>query len=152
MKVREIMVQPVIVVKENTTLEEIAQIMLNHRIGCVPVVDKEDKIVGIVTESDFTAREHAFPFSIFFAPQLFGKWMSREGIEEIYKTARTMTAREIMSTSVITLKEDDSVEEVVKKMLHYDINRIPVARDGVPVGIVARHDLLKLILRNKELK
>lgn len=40
MKVREIMVRPVIVVKENSTLEEIAQIMLDNRIGCVPVVDK----------------------------------------------------------------------------------------------------------------
>ena len=152
MKVTEIMVRPVIVVKEDTTLEGIARIMLDDRIGCVPVVGKEGKIVGIVTESDFTAKEHAFPFSTFFAPQLFGKWMSKEGIEEMYKAARTLTAKEIMSTPAVTVMEEDTLEEVVKKMLHYDINRIPVVRDGVPVGMVARHDLLNLILRNKGLE
>jgi CBS domain-containing protein len=153
MRVREIMVQPVVVVREDTTLEEIAQIMLDRRIGCVVVVDKQGKTTGIVTESDFAAKERAFPFSRYRAPQLFGMWMPKERIEEIYKIARTMTAKEIMSTPVITLKEDDMIEEVVKEMLRYDINRIPIVRDdGVPVGIVARYDLLRLILQENEVK
>src|SRR3989337_3981376 len=137
MKVREIMVRPAIVVKENSTLEEIAQIMLDNRIGCVPVVDKGGKIVGIITNSEFAAKERAFPFSTFFAPQLFGKWMSKEEIKKIYTAACTMTAKEVMSTSVITVTEEEALEEVVKKMLNYDINHVPVVRDRVPVGIVA---------------
>jgi CBS domain-containing protein len=57
-----------------------------------------------------------------------------------------MTAREIMSSPVITLTEEDAFEEVVKKMLHHDINRVPIVnKEGVPVGIVARYDLLRLI-------
>ena len=50
MKVSEIMVHPVIVVNEDATVEEIAKIMLDRRIGCVPVVDREGKLVGIVTD------------------------------------------------------------------------------------------------------
>jgi CBS domain-containing protein len=149
MKVKEIMTQPVIVVKEETTLEEIARIMLDNPIGCVPVVDVEGKLVGIVTETDFTAKEHGVPFSTSDAPQLLGKWMPNEGIEEIYITARKMTAKEIMTSPVITLTEDDPIEEAVKKLLSYDINRIPVVRDGIPIAIVSQHDLLKLMIRDK---
>jgi CBS domain-containing protein len=140
------MVKPVVTVKEDTTVEDIAKIMLNRRIGSVIVVDKQGRVCGIVTESDFAAKERAFPFSRYRAPQLFGMWMPKDKIEEIYKIARTMTAEEIMSSPVITLTEEDTVEEVVKKMLHYDINRIPIVdKEGRPVGIVARYDLLRLI-------
>jgi CBS domain-containing protein len=149
MKVKEIMVRPVIVVGEDTTLEEIARIMLDNRIGCVPVVDEGGKLVGIVTESDFTAKEHGVPFSTLSAPQLFGRWMPKEGIEEIYRVARTMTAKEIMTSPVITVTEDDPIEEVVRRLLDYDINRIPVVRDGKPVGIVSQHDLLNLMVRDR---
>jgi len=151
-KVKEIMVQPVIVAEEDTTLEEIARMMLDNRIGCVPVVDGKGKLTGIVTESDFLAKEHSVPFSTFQAPQLFGKWVPKEGIEEIYKAARTITAKEIMTSPVITVTEEDPIEEAVIKLLSHDINHVPVVRKGIPVGIVARHDLLNLMVQNKHQK
>jgi CBS domain-containing protein len=122
------MVQPVVVVGENTTLEEIARLMLDRRIGCVPVVNDRGEICGIVTESDFTARERGIPFSTFRAPQILGQWMTKEGIERIYGAARTMTAREIMTVRVITVTEEQSVEGVVECMLRHKIHRIPVVR------------------------
>jgi CBS domain-containing protein len=76
----------------------------------------------------------------------------KEGIEEIYKAARTITAKEIMTGPVITVSEDDPIEEAVRKLLSYDINHVPVVREGVPVGIVARHDLLNLMIKNKHPK
>ncbi|HWP91915.1 MAG TPA: CBS domain-containing protein [Thermodesulfobacteriota bacterium] len=152
MKVKEIMVQPAIVAEEDTTLEEIARMMLDNRIGCVPVVDGKGKLTGIITESDFLAEEHSVPFSTFQAPQLFGRWLPKEGIEEIYKAARTITAKEIMTSPVVTVSEDDPIEEAVRKLLSHDINHVPVVREGFPVGIVARHDLLNLMIQNKHPK
>jgi CBS domain-containing protein len=60
-----------------------------------------------------------------------------------------MTAKEIMTSPVITVTEDDPIEEVVRRLLDYDINRIPVVRDGKPVGIVSQHDLLNLMVRDR---
>jgi CBS domain-containing protein len=48
----------------------------------------------------------------------------------------------------VTATEDDTVTAVVERLLRHDISRLPVVRDGVPVGIVARHDLLKLLARD----
>jgi len=146
MKVKEIMTSPVTVVNADQTLEQAARLMLDNRIGGVPVVDNEGKVLGIVTESDFSAKEHAIPFSRIYAPQLFGEWMSKEGIEKAFEAARKITVDKIMSVPVITVSPEDTVAEAVRKMLEHRIHRVVVAEDGVPAGIVSRHDLLKLVV------
>jgi CBS domain-containing protein len=145
MKIKEFMSQPVTVVGEDATLEEIARTMLGQNIGCVPVIDARGKISGIITESDFAAKERGIPFSTFRAPQLFGQWMDKGTIERIYETARKMSAKEIMSHHVVTVTEDQGAEEAIELLLKHDVNRLPVVRDGAPVGIVSRHDLLRLM-------
>lgn len=147
MRVKDFMSKPVMVVREDTTLEEIARMMLDNSIGCLPVVDLNGKICGIVTESDFAAKEKGLPFSTFRAPQLLGRWMSQEGVERIYDAARSMTAKEIMSRRVAAVTEDQPAQDAVELMLKFDVNRIPVVREGVPVGMVSRHDLLRLMVR-----
>jgi CBS domain-containing protein len=150
MKVNEIMKHPVIVANKETSLEEVARTMLDHKIGCVPVVNDQGTLCGIITESDFAAKEKGLPFSTFYAPQVLGQWMPAEGVERIYEAARRMKAGEIMTNHVITLTEDDSINKAVELMLRHNINRIPVMRDGVVVGIVARHDLLRLLISERK--
>jgi CBS domain-containing protein len=149
MKVSEIMSQPAITVREDAALEKVAQTMINHKVGCVPVVDERGGMSGIITESDFAVKEKGIPFSTFRVPQLFGQWLGDAGVEQVYAAARTKTAAEIMSAPVITVTEGASIEEVLKLMLDYDVNRIPVVREKLPVGMVARYDLLKLMLRQQ---
>lgn len=148
MQARDIMTQPVITAQEDTTLEQIARTMVEHRIGSVPIVDRDGRICGIVTESDFTEKERYVPFSTFRAPQLFGDWFSQEGVEKVYRAARQIAARDVMTRSVATAAEDASIHEIMTQMVRHDVNRIPILRDGNPVGIVARHDLLKMMVDN----
>lgn len=146
MKVAEFMAQPVITVQEDTSLEVVARTRLKNHFGCVPVVDTQRKITGIITESDFAAKEKGFPFSTFRAPQVLGQWTSHDGVERIYEAARRMRASETMHPQIVTVTEDQSMDEAVELMLRHDINRIPVVRDDVPIGIVARHDLLRMMV------
>jgi CBS domain-containing protein len=146
MQVSEIMSQPVITAREETSLEDIARLILENNIGGVPVVRADGSISGFITESDFAAKEEPIPFSTFRAPQVLGNWLSKQGIERIYESARNRRAVEIMSVPVVTLPEDAGIEAAVELMLEHDINRIPIVRDGKPVGIIARHDLLRLIV------
>ena len=147
LQVRDIMASPPLVVQEQTTLLEIAKLMLERRIGGLPVVDSEGKLRGIVTESDFTGKERGLPFSVLQIPQVFGEFISAEGIEAIHARARSMTAWEIMSRPVVTATEEQSVTEAVTRMIDRDLHRLPVVRDGVPVGMVTRHDVLRLMAR-----
>ena len=148
MKVSEIMTTPVLTIEEDRTLEEVAQKMLNNKVGGLPVVDGDGKIVGMVTESDFSAKEHAIPFSRQYAPQLFGEWMSKEGVEKAYEAARKNTIDTIMSYPVATLDKDSNVADAIKLMLDKRIHRVVIAEDDKPIGIVSRSDLLKLVIRD----
>jgi CBS domain-containing protein len=146
MQIREFMTQPVVTVHEDTTLEEVARTMLEQHIGGVPVVNAQGKLSGIITVSDFTAKEHGIPFSTFRAPQVFGHWLGGEPLEQIYAMARQMTVRDIMSPHVITVTEEQAGEEAMTLFLRHDIHRIPVVRDGVPVGMISQYDLLRLMM------
>ena len=50
-----------------------------------------------------------------------------------------------MTSPVVTAREDDEVTTLVVRMIDRGLKRIPVVRDGAPIGLVARHDLLKMI-------
>jgi CBS domain-containing protein len=148
MKVKDLMSQPVITVHENASLDQVARTILENNVGGVPVVNSEGEITGIITESDFSAKEKSVPFSTFRAPQLLGQWISKNAIENIYQAARNRRADEIMTRKVAVLSEDDPIEKAAKMLLVHDVNRLPVIRDGKPVGIIARRDLLRLMLQN----
>jgi CBS domain-containing protein len=145
MKVNEIMRRPAVVIRSSDSLEQAANRMLEHDLRGLPVVDDKGKICGFISVSDYLSRETRLPFSRYAIAQLFGKWVPKEGIEQIYEEARTIPVKQVMSAPALTVGEDDSVEELVDLMLRYGLNRIPVVRDGAPVGIVARYDLLKMM-------
>ncbi|MBV8074903.1 MAG: CBS domain-containing protein [Planctomycetaceae bacterium] len=146
MKARELMTPSVVTVRQETSLAEVAQIMLDLRIGCVLVVDQRDLLRGIITETDFAAKGCGLPFSIQFVPQAIGQLMPREAVERIQEAARTTTAGEIMTTEVVTATEETPVGEVAAKMNRHDIKHIPIIRDGSPVGIISRHDLMRMLI------
>lgn len=146
MTVGEIMNQPVVTVGEDTPVPEIARLMQERDIGAVVVVDGAGRLRGIVTESDFTGIGRCVPFSLTLAPVVFGaRAASMAELERIYALARQLTARQIMSEAVHTATEGDELGAVVHRMLKRNLKHVPVVRDGRPVGMLARHDLLRLL-------
>jgi CBS domain-containing protein len=145
MKISEIMRSPVAVVHESDSIERAAVLMLQHDLRGLPVVDDKGEISGFISVSDFLAREKGFPFTQFRALQLFGKWIQKGGVEHIYEDARSLPVSKIMSSPAYTVQEDDTVEDFLKLVVERGFSRMPVVRARVPVGIVARFDLLKLM-------
>jgi CBS domain-containing protein len=143
MKLKEIMSEPVTTITKDTSLGEAAKIMLEQRIGCLPVID-EGVLTGIITKTDFIAKDKAIPFSTVRAPELFGYWLS-EGAEKIYENVSSMRVTEVMTHNPITFLEDDLVKTYLEKIISNNITHAPILRDGSIVGIVARHDLLKML-------
>lgn len=147
-KAKDIMTSPAVTVSRDTVLQDAAEIMLQRKIGSVVVVDEDGRVEGIVTDSDFSARDAHIPFSTFRAPQVLGHWLDEAGLERVFERARRRRAASIMSAPVITVAEEDGLDRVLHLMHEHGIKRVVVADDGRPVGVVARHDLLKLLLRH----
>lgn len=146
MNAARIMTSPALIVAASASLEQAARLMLEHRIGCLPVVDDHGKLCGILTESDFTAKEHGVPFSLFRFPQLFGSWLPAGGVEAVYAAARSRRVAEVMSRNVVSVDADASLHFVLTTMLRTGYHRLPVVSGGVPLGVIARHDLLRLMV------
>lgn len=145
MLAREIMTAPVITVGETTPLDQAARLMLERGIGCLVVVNPEQKVVGILCESDFTAKRDGIPFSTFSHPQVLGRWIGRDGIERAYREAAQRSIGEIMSRPVYTVGPADRLEQVLELMLEHDLKHVPVVEQEKPLGVITPHDLLKLM-------
>jgi CBS domain-containing protein len=143
-EVREVMSKPPRVVREEATLEEAARVMLDQGIGCLPVVGSDGGMVGIVTESDLTGAR----------PWLSQRaWAQSEVAEEARPAAsdlerlRTTPVQEVMTRRVVTAMPGETLSAVVDRMMERNLHHVPVVENGVPVGVLARHDLLGFLAR-----
>ena len=146
MVVEEIMTKNVITVKEDTTVTEIAKILLENKISGVPVVNDEGGLVGIVSEADLIYREANIHLPAFI-PIMDGVIFleSWRKVEEQLKKMTGFKAKDVMTKDVITVEENTPVEEAARIMLEKKINRLPVMRNNKIIGIVTRADILKAI-------
>ncbi|CAH2214999.1 CBS domain-containing protein [Tepidibacter aestuarii] len=145
MTAKDIMTTDVVVVKQDSTIKEIAEIFLKNRIGGVPVVDEENKIVGIISETDIIQKEKNVNVPSFInILQGYIFFDSFKEVEEDIRKIAAYKASDIMSKEVMTVREDDSVEYVANEMIKRSINRVPVVDDNNYIkGIICRYDLIK---------
>jgi CBS-domain-containing membrane protein len=134
------MTYPVITVSPDAPIQEIARILTEHRISGVPVVDNNAKLAGIITEADLLLKEagpEGIPKLALFIPHLM-----REKTEQL-RRYEGKVARDIMTREVITAAEETPVRKLAALLARNRINRIPILRGDIVVGIVSRNDILK---------
>ncbi len=119
-KVRDIMSTPIITEDEDTVLIRIARDMADMGIGSV-VITREGKLAGIITERDIALKV----------------LLKDERASEI-------KAKEVMSTPVLTISPEASVEEACELASAESIKRLPVVENDVPIGIISIRNLLTL--------
>ena len=144
MKIAEVMTHCVITTTPESTIEEVARAMIQHRISGVPVVITGGTVVGIVTEGDLlrcaelcAGESHKRWFELFIAR---GR-RPRQDRER----SHAFHVREVMTGKVVCVSPDTPLAEAVALMESRLIKRLPVLRDGRLVGIVSRADLLRAL-------
>lgn len=143
MKVEEIMTKDVIAVSPKTPVHEAAELMVDHAISGLPVVDDDGKVVGIVSEGDLILREKPRERTPWWRA-FFG---DAERLALEYRKAHGTTVEEVMTRSLITVSPDLPIESAALVLDQHRIRRVPVLADGRLVGIVSRGDLIKVLSR-----
>ena len=144
MKASEIMSKKVITVKRDTTIEDIAHILTDNNISGVPVVDDENRVVGMVTEKDLLYKdiEPHFPPVI----EILGGLIFLKGVKKYNEELRKLVAtkaEDIMTKDIITADEDMTVKRIAELMIEKEVNRLPVLKDDKLTGIISRADIVK---------
>lgn len=144
MLAKEVMTKDVITVTEDSRIEEVAKIFVDKNISGVPVVDKDGKLKGVLSEGDLVYQQKPINPPLFI--NLFDGIIQvdrKEFWEEVSKVAASK-ASELMTKPAISAHEDTSVEELAKLIINKKVNRVPIVdNDGRVVGIVSRHDIVK---------
>ena len=117
MQVKDVMTPSVITVSREDSVETAAKIMGRHGIGAVPVVSG-DEVCGILTDRDIVLR------------------CISNG-----KDPKSCKAEEIMTSSVVKVSPDASVDQLTKEMCRNQIRRVPVVQEGRLVGITSLCDV-----------
>ena len=144
MNAGEVMSRNPIAVPAEAGLAEALQLMFDHHISGLPVVDGKAGLVGILTEGDLLRRSE-----IGTAGQR-SRWLDlliTGRLANEYVRTHTRRVDDIMTRDVVSVAEDTPLTEVVRLMERHRIKRVPVVRDGALIGIVSRADLLRAIRR-----
>ena len=143
MKAQDIMTREVATVRQETSVREIAGLMMEKNISGVPVVSDDGAIVGIVSEGDLlhraevgTERKHKWWFQ-FFA--------NSDAAAREYAKAHGLSARDVMSRYVISVRDDADLRDVADILDSRRIKRVPVLHNGRLVGIISRRDLVRAL-------
>ncbi|MFH0830509.1 MAG: CBS domain-containing protein [Parcubacteria group bacterium] len=143
--VRDIMTTAVVSVQPQVSVARVVQLMVEHNLTGVPVV-KRETVVGVVTDSDLVAQKsNIHPPQFLSALHSFIMLRSSASVEAEIQKLLGSKAEHIMTSPVISVRSNDSVARLATKMVETKANPIPVIDNGKLVGIVSRHDLLKLL-------
>lgn len=150
MKAKDIMTRRVITVTPDSTVGDIATLLLERNISAVPVIDEDKRVVGVVSEGDLVIRhdigtdqpKHSWWLRLLNdSTALAGEYLKTHG----------RIARDVMTRDVITVEEDAPIAEIARVMEKNHIKRVPVLKDGMLVGIVSRANIVRQVAAVKEL-
>ncbi len=142
--VQDIMTREVITVFPETEIVEATRLLLENRINGLPVVDADDRVVGILCQSDLIAQQKRLPLPSFFTfLDGFIPLTSTKSLErQIQKVAAT-TVGEVMTPNPTTVSPGTRVNEVAALMVDRNYHTIPVVQGDRLVGVVGKEDLLR---------
>jgi CBS domain-containing protein len=117
-EVREIMERNVVAIDFTSSWEDALDVLLKEGVGGCPIVDRENRVRGIVTERDmleFLATQRKFDGYV----------------------------RDYMTTGVITVQPGTTIEEAMKLMISKKMRRLPIIKEGILVGLITSSTLLR---------
>ena len=144
LKITDIMTKEVISVDPEAPLFEAAKILADHNFNGMPVVDKENKLIGILTQYDFIH----LPTLQKILKDMNVLGQDKSHFKKEFKDIIALKVKDAMNTEPLALRDDASYDEAVKTFReHHRVNPIPVInKEGKVVGVVSRYDIIKPLL------
>lgn len=143
-KAKDIMRTDIVTVAPDMSVEDLGRMFIEQDLSGAPVVDKDGKLVGIVTANDLISQNRRFHIPTVL--RIFDAIIPIEGKEKVEKEIKLMTAlvvSEICSTDVTTITEDTLLVDIATIMDEQSIHLLPVMAEGVLKGVVGKREIIK---------
>lgn len=151
---KEVMTTPVISIKANTTLKRAAEILDENFFSGMPVVNDDDQLIGVISETDFLRYTQQIigqplrdPHRVFTkGKEVLYVDITHRGIEVIELVAST-TVETMMTLEVVSATEDTPIYEIARLIQENNINRIPIVNGNNKLrGIITRADIIRTLV------
>jgi len=148
MRAMDVMTTNVITVGPETSVQDVAKLLSERSISGVPVVDTQNRLVGIVSEGDLLHRVETGTERR--AQRRRRSWWldtigSDEELARNYVKSHGRTAKDVMTSDVISVSDTSELADIANLLETKRIKRVPVVRDGKLVGIVSRANLVRAL-------
>ena len=148
---KDIMTRDVVTVKPDTSIEELAALLVKNQISGVPVVDEKGDLYGIVTENDLISQNKRLhiPTVVSFLDAAIYLESSKKFEQEVKRITATK-AGDICTRKIVTIAEDTTLVDIATIMDEKKTQLLPVMRNAKMVGIVGKRDVVKAVARQAE--
>ncbi|RSM64257.1 hypothetical protein DMB66_20335 [Actinoplanes sp. ATCC 53533] len=137
-RVDDVMTKDVVSVREDTPYRAVVDLLIGRRVSAVPVVDRAERVIGVVSEADLLHKVEAGGGA---HPRISDAWRRRGDRAK----AGGRTAADVMTSPVVTAEPSLSLAAAARRMQREHVKRLPVVDSfGHLIGIVTRSDLLKV--------
>ena len=145
---RDIMTTEVLTVSPETSIADLSKTLENRKIGGLPVVDKDGRLVGVITQSDLVerARDLELPPAINILDLHIYLQIPSHLIQRVEKMLGT-TVGDCMTPNPVTVAPDTPVSQIAALMAKQKVHTIPVLDGGKIVGIIGKMDLVRAMAR-----
>jgi CBS domain-containing protein len=145
------MTSDVISVTPETSINDVARLIWEHKIGSLPVVEN-GRVIGMVTDYDLITRESEYDSPVFFSFLEAYLRIPGTGDDEQLRRILAISARQLMTSPALTVGPDDTVQDIATLMYEKRLNALPVVdEDDALVGIVSRADIVRLMVADENL-
>lgn len=143
---KDIMTREVITVQQDTPIKDLAEILWKNRISGVPVLDDNNHVISVVTESDLIDQNKKvhIPTMISLLDSVIFLESSKKTKEEIKKMSGD-TVQDICSSVLVTVTEETGLDEIATLMSEKSVHTLPVVQDGKLVGVIGKSDIIRSI-------
>lgn len=141
---KDIMTRKIITVKKDLPIKDLSKIFIESRVNGIPVVDNNDKLIGIVTENDLIDQNKNLHIPTVIS--LFDAVIYLESDKKFTEDVRKLTGStvgDIYTSKVITITPETSLNDCATIMAEKNIHTLPVLENGKLVGIIGKIDLIK---------
>lgn len=145
MKVKYLMSAPAITVHADMPLKEIIQLISAQDISGVPVVDSDEKVIGMIGWSELFPRVRRVGRPAVYVPVLFREIVDLRNTLDSYKESTHLTAKDIMTPLPLFVDVEDNIGEVVWTMVQDDLYMVPVLEGEKLAGILTRRDFVRFL-------
>jgi len=147
LKVSDIMSTDPLTVAPDLTVTEAARLMVDNRIGALPVLES-GKLIGIVTEGDLIMQDVKLEFPTYL--HLIDGFIlyppATARFESELKKAVAADVRAVMTVDPITVQAGASVEDAATLLVEREVSRLPVLDGDKLVGVVSKSDIVRSLL------